>query len=326
VTIKHMRVKSGRGATTEDFGSEAGSKMLQEVAHLVTNIIPANEAILVFTFKPKPSWNKQGGWRPAVDFEKCIRDAVKQMGGDPDVNIIVGDAIKPRLTVVTWGNETSVSTHAHCSHVIFAGVMFRNHLDIASHLISQKDNLFAPVDQKLIATTMQSEAAHCLYQAIMRTIARMVEVVDGKTMAKKGTAWLPYPDDSIKGWLDTVMPDAKWQKWHGTYLTEPEPSKQSELADIVTKALEKWRLNEAARANDWGIDDDTDTEPLRITVRDLWKLCPQFAGYSSRTRERTMKELLEDPCGNFQWRREGRSLIFSPLFEPVADDELLEAA
>jgi hypothetical protein len=30
--------------------------------------------------------------------------------------------------------------------------------------------------------------------------------------------------------------------------------------------------------------------------------------------------------GNFQWQREGRSLIFSPLFEPVADDDLQEAA
>ncbi len=257
---------------------------------------------------------------------------MKQMGGDPDANIIGADTIKPRLTVVTWGNETSVSTHAHCSHVIFAGVMFRNHLDIASHLISQKDNLFAAVDQKLIATTMQSEAAHCLYQAIMRTIARMVEVIrdpltgDGRTMAKKATAWLPYPDNTIKSWLDQVMPDAKWQKWHGTYLTEREPSKQSELAGLVINALEKWRENQTARRDDWGIEDDADAGPLKITVRDLWKLCPEFAGYSSRTRERTLKDLLEDPYGNFQWRREGRSLVFCPEFQPVADDELLEAA
>jgi hypothetical protein len=116
------------------------------------------------------------------------------------------------------------------------------------------------------------------------------------------------------------------QKWHGTYLTEREPSKQSALADLVISALEKWRENQTAGADDWGLEDNTDAGPLRMTVRDLWKLRPEFAGYSSRTRERTLKELLEDPYGNFQWRREGRSLVFCPEFEAVAAEEVLESA
>ena len=48
---------------------------------------------------------------------------------------------KPRISVETWGRETAINDYAHCDHVILAGVVRRNRLDLEGAVMGQSDNL-----------------------------------------------------------------------------------------------------------------------------------------------------------------------------------------
>ncbi len=304
VTIHHLKTASGRGSVTDDFTNKNGSRFLLELAHLVKEIIPADEGVLLFTFKPRPSRDKLGRRREAVDFEQRIKTALRESGVDIEATVIdhAGNS-RPRFAFTTWGNETSTSHFAYCRHVVFAGVLHRDHLDLASYLVGQRDDLWAHVDQKRLAELMRSEVAHCIYQAIMRAAARIVELINGNALAKRMDVWLPYSKvGTIKPLLDEVMPRVKWVKWTGKYVTERE-TKQNLLGDLIQEALAS-----------------LPAEQTKITVRAMWKLRPEFVGFPPRTRNRTLQDMLDDPAEVFLWVKEGRSLIRDNMFSDTFEE------
>ncbi len=302
VTIHHLKTASGRGSLTDDFNDKGGSRFLLELVHLVKEIILADEGVLLFTFKPRPGRDKWGRRREPTDFVQRIKGALRESGVDIEATVIDEHGnTRPRFAFTTWGNETSTSHFAYCRHVVFAGVLHRDHLDLASYLVGQRNDLWAHVDQKHLAELMRSEAAHYLYQAIMRAAARTVELIDGHALARRTEVWLPYSKlTSVRPLLDGVMPRVKWVKWAGKYVTEAE-TKQSVLGDLIQGALA-----------------EVPAEQTKIAVRAMWKLRPGFVGFNQKTRNRALEDLLEED--QLQWVREGRSLIRDNMFSDASKE------
>jgi hypothetical protein len=195
VTIKQMYAASGRNSVARSFQQERREKraVSLEVAEVVKKI-PADEAVLIFTFKS-----------PQDSIRRILLDDLKAAGVDVQAKTASG---KDRINVLTWGNETSLNDFAHCSHVILAGVLHRSLLDLASVAVGQLDDREAQLDGKWLLELMRSEVAHCIYQAISRGSCREVDLGQAKPM----TAYviLPWP---LQPHLGPVMPGLKHAVW-----------------------------------------------------------------------------------------------------------------
>jgi hypothetical protein len=150
-----------------------------------------------------------------------------------------------------------------------------------------------------LAEAMLSEAAHSCYQGAMRSDARTVEVVDGRTLARPAHIWLPYANGKLRPWLDHVMPRVKWAKWQGKYITEVE-TKQGTLQGHIQEAVA-------------GLPEEIE----KVSIKTMWTLNPAFATFPQRTRNDALANLLDDPFEPLQWVREGRSLIRDRMFQPA---------
>jgi hypothetical protein len=195
VTIRQMFAASGRHSVARSFQQARREKraVSLEVAEVVKKI-PADEAILIFTFKS-----------PQDSIRRILLDDLKAAGVDVQAKTTSG---KDRINVLTWGNETSLNDFAHCGHVILAGVLHRSLLDLASVAVGQLDDREAQLDGQWLLELMRSEVAHCVYQAISRGSCREVDLGQAKPM----TAYviLPWP---LQPYLGPVMPGLKHEVW-----------------------------------------------------------------------------------------------------------------
>jgi hypothetical protein len=125
--VKLYRLKSygGRYSMEKRFKDKT---MAKEVAQVVKDI-PADESILFFVFKQ----NQPG----SVDYKKVLLAELAKVGIDIDAEING----QPRLTVQTWGNETSLNHHVHCRHVFLVRILHRNDTELMGQYLGQIDDL-----------------------------------------------------------------------------------------------------------------------------------------------------------------------------------------
>jgi hypothetical protein len=204
VTIHTMKHAAGRGAMTNSFREERAERRLvsREVVELVKTL-PESEGVLVFTFKAR-SWGPQG-----VDFAGILKADLRAAGVDIEAKVEVGGERLPRFVWLTWGNETSLSEHAYCPNVIFAGVLHRSDADLAGAMVGQRQDLLSAVTAADIAKVKRSEVAHGLYQAMSRGSCRIVENGEARPMR----AWFMSRDKQLRGVLSEAMPGVTWAPW-----------------------------------------------------------------------------------------------------------------
>lgn len=113
------------------------------------------------------------------------------------------------MVLLTWGQETAINDYAYCQNVILGGVLHRSWLDLSASIIGQQDDYQASVGGDLLKSVMQSQLAHCVFQALGRGHCRYVN--DGYARPMK--AWLIHPDQELRKVLDEVMVGADWGVW-----------------------------------------------------------------------------------------------------------------
>lgn len=278
VTLHHMQAPSGRGAMTKDFTSD---RLVVAEAVEVIKGIPATEAVIVWTFKPRTQYDL-GRRKAKVDFAGILKAALVDAGIDIEAKTAEG---KPRFVWLTWGNETSTSHHSYCSHMVFAGILHRNLLDLAASLVGQRDDLWAAVDHAELRRILHSEVAHSVYQALCRGSCRQVEAGQAKPMA----AWLMHADDgSLKRALQEVMPGMVWAEWSPRFIQRgAEESPRQQLKRCIGDHLDG--LGAGIR---------------QISVQALRRgmgLTPDSSTFS-----RALTEFL---AASFLWTKQGRTLI-----------------
>ena len=231
VTVHHLEHGSGRGTMTDIQANQKSECRLvsQEVAEVVRDI-PEDEAILVFTFKTRPS--------DRVHFIDTLKRDLQGRGIDTEakVQVWVWDkeskawklTQKPRFVWLTWGQETAQSKHSYCSNVIFAGVLHRSFLDLSASTAGEHENLTVDINKSDLTDTRNSEIAHCIYQALSRGASRVVN----HGVAGKSDIYLIHKDRKIKALLDVVLPGSRWEKWEGKFMTK-EPTKAEDVAESV---------------------------------------------------------------------------------------------
>jgi len=207
VTVYHASARSGRSAMSEDF---TGEKSVSAEICAAVKTIPVNEGVIIWTFKPKRSHSGRSTKRTLIDFAAILQDDMKEAGIDIHAKVIDKQGVqRNRFVWLTWGQETSTSEHGYCSNALFAGILHRNLLDIASYLAGQRDDLWATVEHREVRAVLASEVAHGVYQAICRGSCRFVEGNQARAMK----VWLFHKDASLKDALMEVMPQLQWEPW-----------------------------------------------------------------------------------------------------------------
>lgn len=135
VRLHHLKSPSGRGTVTSSFkhAHRTDRKISMEVCDLIASL-PKDEGVIVFTFKNRGTG---GTHKASPDFTKILKEDLKDAGVDTAAKVTEGD----RFVFLTWGQETSLSEYSYCKHVVFAGVLHRDYLQIASQILGQRDNL-----------------------------------------------------------------------------------------------------------------------------------------------------------------------------------------
>ena len=206
VTIKQMFAGGGRASMERSFAqARAEDRKVSKAVVDVVSAIPADEAVLVFVYKLRPA--------EKTNFRRILLDDLRDAGVDINATILTEGGPKLRINVATWGMETALNCFAHCTHVILAGVLQRDPVDVAAASLGQTDTLTGPVDNASIKPLLDSEICHVIYQALSRGSCRMID----QGYAKPMTAHLIHRDDRIKKVLEKVMPGAKWQVWESEH-------------------------------------------------------------------------------------------------------------
>jgi hypothetical protein len=231
VAIHYAKHKAGRSAIERDMHSyyetngREGGKMAREVATIIKDTIPQDEAVLVFTFKARSK-------RREHDVPTILRNALDRVGVDLSATITTtmeGRQVqRPRVNFLTFGSETSLSEFSYCQNVVFAGVLFRANEDLAAAIVGQRDDLLATVSPTDINRVRQSEAAHTIYQGLSRGSCRVIENGEAKAMK----AWVAHPYPAINDLLALAMPGVRFVPWKTSELPEPAPG-------VIRSAAEK---------------------------------------------------------------------------------------
>jgi hypothetical protein len=197
VTLHQMFTHGGRNTMKKSFSQkyQADRKISGEIIEVVKRV-PVDEAILIFTYVALTN----GG----TNYRNIIERDLKEAGIDIDEKLSEGSA---RINILTWGQETSLNEYSHCSHVILAGVMHRDLLDLHGAYVGQKDDIRAEVPPGTIRELLTSEICHLIYQALSRGTCRVAQ--NGHAKAMQG--YIIHAYDDIRSELEKVMPGVVWK-------------------------------------------------------------------------------------------------------------------
>jgi hypothetical protein len=272
VTVHQLRAYGGRHSVEDAFREQRREKraVSREVVEVVKGI-PADESVLIFTFKKR-----------AVDISRILLDDLADAGVDVKAEL---PGKRRRINVLTWGDETSLNEYAHCENVILAGVLHRSLLDLAAAAVGQLDDRDADLGTKRLKDLLESEIAHSVFQAISRGKCREIDLGQAKPMK----AWLIHPRP-LQQLLDPVLPGAKWVPWipvHKGVLGD------GEVARMAVKVLDHLKgLPESVR------------KVSSRAVKEALKIAPEQESAFTRAVGR-----LDDLSA--EWVRKGRSLVRS---------------
>lgn len=257
VTINYMKAAGGRNAMEKAFGD---TKVINDIIKVIKET-PENEKVLVFVYKTK-----------SVDMRRKLLRSMRNRG--LDIN---------RVSVATWGQETSSNEWSDHKHVILAGIMQQSRQQLEAAYCGQMNDLKAEVNyQRHIKPLALSESTHLAYQAASRGHCRLVD----NGQAGEMTLWLIHFDEGIKDELSKVMPDAKWNVWNGDYSKAKEAA-LNEVEEVIKGYLQKMPETE-----------------LKISSRKI-KADVNGSVYAARTWTRALRKVSSD----VGWLVEGQSLV-----------------
>jgi hypothetical protein len=234
VTLRFAKTGAGRRSIEASMAKERADERdyCREVAAILAEV-PEGEAALVFTFKTK------GSGQNVVKIEDILRRDLRAAGIDLDQTVTVNGEDKPRFVILTWGNETSLSSFSYCSYVVFAGVLQRSDSDLAGAIVGQRDDYLAMVTQDDIETVKRSEVVHCVYQAVSRSACRVVT----NGYAGKTTIHLAHHDHRVLDLLETAMPGLVVEDWKPRFLKTERPEKVEAVAKRIVAYLDSLPAN-----------------------------------------------------------------------------------
>ncbi len=278
VRINQLPFHSGRHSLERYLGqlSRSDAGVLKELIEVI-RLTPKDEAILVFTFKT----------REKRDFISALKKAMQTVGIDPEETIMVNEqgreVMKPRICFLHWGCETSINKYSYCSTVVFAGVLHRSRLDLASYVVGQLDDINAEINSKELQRIENSEICHCLYQAMSRGSCRIIE----NGYARPMTVWLIHKYGNIRPIINEVMPSVQWSDWKPVFVVSK--TKVKLLTDKVMHFLK-----------------DLPNDITAISIKKI-KRGLEIPSSLNRTFSRALRKAVVDG-----WVMHGRSLIRVP--------------
>lgn len=205
VTVCHVPLATGRHTLM-------GAKHMAELARHTAaahRAAPAGERVLIFTFKDLERRRTRGD-KPCP--MSALQRGLQAEGIDLELHL---PEPKRRTQFLTWGNETSLNEFSDCRHVVMAGVLRRNHLDLTACMAGHRDDPGYRMKQKELKNLELSEIAHCTLQGMSRGACRTVDA-DSRAGAMRLTILANVKGlrealtDSLPGvqWSEAGKPDA----------------------------------------------------------------------------------------------------------------------
>lgn len=269
VLFNFVRVHAGRNSVRKSVAEKGvASDYVQFVVEVLTQT-PPDEGVIIFGYK-------QIGRINHVDL---IRRAIREAGIPVDECLADGSR---RINFLTWGQETSRSNLSYCANVIFAGIPYRAHLDLAAYISGQADQLLFNPTSTMIEEVLLGEVAHSIYQATNRAACR--RVANGE--AHRTKVWLPIADDRIRPLLEAVMPGMRWKQ-------------------VFLQTLGKATLTEAIAAEIAAVLAAVSSSRCAISVRELRASLPAL---TSRASGSTIKAATQLAAAMTGWEQRGRTL------------------
>lgn len=192
VRVRQIKIAAGKQHLRA--GPEASKDVAREVEQAIGQA-PADEGILIFTFKD------------SIDY---LRRHMERLGIDLAQQITVDGQQRPRIQFLTWGQETSRNDMRRCRHVIMAGVLRRNPLELASSLTAQQQQPTRPRRNSLatLAEVSLSEMAHCVLQGMHRAACRTSDA-DGEAQ-RTDVLILVSGAEGLRDVLEQSLPGVQW--------------------------------------------------------------------------------------------------------------------
>jgi len=174
----------------------------------VAATLPREEALLFFVFKPEQMGQDE--------YRRVLEAKLQREGIDLTATVPVMEydhegkpAIvnKPRVNILTFGQETSLNDFSHVQNVFLVGMLHRDELDVLGQYVAQCDGgKHENLEQQQAQRLVQSEIIHTIYQAISRGSCRVTE--NGQARPMK--AWVIHYSKAIREPLETVIPGVQW--------------------------------------------------------------------------------------------------------------------
>jgi hypothetical protein len=120
-----------------------------------------------------------------------------------------------RITIETWGNETSLNEYRYCKHVVLVGILHRDLTELEAQALGQLNDLHRKLTTEDVHDICLSERCHHAYQALSRGSCR---VMDEPSQAGAMTGYIVEFDERIEEELSKVMPGVTWKTWEPVYL------------------------------------------------------------------------------------------------------------
>ncbi|MGH6648212.1 hypothetical protein [Aquabacterium sp.] len=222
--VEVFQYLSGGGRSTLAKHGMSTNRELSALSREVLNIINQDLAnhgdrcFLIFTYMK----------RGKDDPPRRIRSDLKAAG--IDIDALTPDR-KRRFEFLTWGQHEGLNGYEHCESVILAGVIQRDHLSLAAAIKGQQDDPAAATPNSLVRDLVESEAAHCLYQAASRGSCRRIN----NGMAQAMRLHVIHRHEGLKTFLEPVMPDAQWTCLAPLFL--PRAVKTGKTASMISMLL-----------------------------------------------------------------------------------------
>lgn len=272
VTIRHWSRGGGRGSMRKDFSENR--QVVKAVVDVVKGIA-ADQAVLIFTFKHRPSDGR-------LDYIKTLRSQLHRSG--IDLNAKLSDGSR-RINFAWWGQHESINEYSHCRHVILAGVLHLPHHVVAAQFVGQANDLARPFPKGQLDELVQSEACHAIYQALSRGACR--KTIDGK--ARQMDAWIIHPRKRTVETLRDVMPNVRIVPW------EPQRQKRRRRCD--------GKIHKLAQRIASYLNDPQARQRGTLSIRQL-KRELEVAGRWEHARREAI------PAMTPGWSLDGRSVVF----------------
>lgn len=170
-----------------------GSRVPARLAANIIQGIPTDEGVLLIAFKDKAAMS-------------LLRRVLADEGIDLNAKLPNG---MPRISILTWGRETSTNAYRHCTHVVLVGAFRPNRAALVAMLAGEANDLLHRRDCKRFAEVLLAELAHGVLQGVHRGACR-VTGPDGQAGAM--TAHIIDSEDGLHEVLAESMPGAHWER------------------------------------------------------------------------------------------------------------------